>query len=172
MTLGIPQWIVLGVALLRVVELVYAQLNTKRLLANGAHEFGSGHYPLFIVLHGGWLLALFLGVPNDTDVNFPIILVFGFLLCGRIWVILTLGPYWTTRVISSSEFPLIRSGPYRFLRHPNYWIVTAEIVVLPFSFGAWQLAFLFPILNAALLFWRIRIENEVLALRTGKKAKD
>ena len=92
---------------------------------------------------------------------------FGILFCGRVWVITTLGPYWTTRVISSSEFPLIRNGPYRFVRHPNYWVVTAEIAVLPLCLGAWQWAVVFSVLNAVLLWWRIRIENEALSLRKG-----
>ena len=172
MDFGIPQWIVLAVAVLRAVELVYARHNTKLLLADGATEFGSRHYPLFVILHGGWLLALLLGVEGTTEVNIPILGVFGLLLFGRLWVILTLGPYWTTRIISSTEFPLIRNGPYRLLRHPNYWIVTGEVFVLPVSFGAWQIAILFSILNAALLLWRIRVENEALAHRTGKRAID
>ncbi len=172
MAFGIPQWIVLAVAVLRAAELVYARHNTKLLLADGAEEFGSRHYPLFVILHGGWLLALLFGVEGTTEVNIPILGVFGLLLFGRLWVILTLGPYWTTRIISSTEFPLIRNGPYRLLRHPNYWIVTGEVFVLPVSFGAWQIAILFSILNAALLLWRIRVENEALALRTGKRAID
>ena len=170
MSIGLPQWIVLAIALLRLAELVYAQRNTKRLLANGGREFGRGHYPLFIVLHGGWLLALFFGVPRSAEVE-PILLVFfGLLICGRVWVIATLGPYWTTRVISSPKFPLIRNGPYRFVRHPNYWVVTAEIGVLPLCFGVWQWAAVFSVLNAALLWWRIRIENEVLGQREGEGA--
>ena len=172
MDFGIPQWIVLAVAVLRAVELVYARHNTKLLLADGAKEFGSRHYPLFIILHGGWLLALLFGVAGTAEINIPILGVFGLLLFGRLWVILTLGPYWTTRVISSTEFPLIRNGPYRFLRHPNYWIVTGEIFVLPAAFGAWQMAVIFSVLNAALLGWRVQIENEALALRKAEKSSE
>ena len=172
MDFGIPQWIVLAVAVLRAAELVYARHNTKLLLAEGAKEFGRRHYPLFVILHGGWLLALLLGVEGTTEVNIPILGVFGLLLFGRLWVILTLGPYWTTRIISSTEFPLIRNGPYRFLRHPNYWIVTGEVFVLPVSFGAWQIAVIFSVLNAALLRWRVQIENEALALRKAEKSSE
>ena len=167
MNFGLPQWIVLALALFRVVELIVAQRNTKRLLANGACEFGRRHYPLFVLLHGGWLLVLFFDVPSSTEVNYFFLAFFGILFCGRVWVITTLGPYWTTRVISSSEFPLIRNGPYRFVRHPNYWVVTAEIAVLPLCLGAWQWAVVFSVLNAVLLWWRIRIENEALSLRKG-----
>ena len=167
MNFGLPQWIVLALALFRVVELIVAQRNTKRLLANGGCEFGRRHYPLFVLLHGGWLLVLFFDVPSSTEVNYFFLALLGILFCGRMWVIKTLGPYWTTRVISSSEFPLIRNGPYRFVRHPNYWVVTAEIAVLPLCFGAWQWAVVFSVLNAVLLWWRIRIENEALSLRKG-----
>ena len=167
MNFGLPQWIVLALALFRVAELIVAQRNTKRLLANGGCEFGRQHYPLFVLLHGGWLLVLFFDVPSSTEVNYFFLALLGILFCGRMWVIKALGPYWTTRVISSSEFPLIRNGPYRFVRHPNYWVVTAEIAVLPLCFGAWQWAVVFSVLNAVLLWWRIRIENEALSLRKG-----
>ena len=167
MNFGLPQWIVLALALFRVAELIVAQRNTKRLLANGGCEFGRRHYPLFVLLHGGWLLVLFFDVPSSTEVNYFFLALLGILFCGRMWVIKALGPYWTTRVISSSEFPLIRNGPYRFVRHPNYWVVTAEIAVLPLCFGAWQWAVVFSVLNAVLLWWRIRIENEALSLRKG-----
>ena len=167
MNFGLPQWIVLAVALFRVAELILAQRNTKRLLANGGSEFGRRHYPLFVLLHGGWLLVLFFDIPSSTELNHFFLAFFGILFCGRVWVIAALGPYWTTRVISSPEFPLIRTGPYRFVRHPNYWVVTAEIAVFPLCFGAWYWAVVFSVLNAVLLWWRIRIENEALSLRDG-----
>ena len=167
MNFGLPQWIVLAVAFFRVAELMLAQRNTKLLLANGGSEFGRRHYPLFVLLHGGWLLVLFFDIPSSTAVNHFFLAFFGILFCGRVWVITALGPYWTTRVISSPEFPLIRKGPYRFVRHPNYWVVIAEIAVLPLCFGAWYWAVVFSFLNAVLLWWRIRIENEALGLREG-----
>lgn len=83
----------------------------------------------------------------------------------RVWTVASLGGYWTTRVISLPGAPLVRHGPYRFLRHPNYAIVCAEIAVLPLAFGAVELAIVFSILNAALLSWRIRVEERALASR-------
>ena len=97
MNFGLPQWIVLAVALFRVAELILAQRNTKRLLANGGREFGRRHYPLFVLLHGGWLLVLFFDIPSSTEVNHFFLAFFGILFCGRVWVITALGPYWTTR---------------------------------------------------------------------------
>ena len=159
-------WITLGlVALQRLVELAYAQRNTQRLLARGGIEIGRAHYPLFILLHGGWLVALAVLVPAGAPPSWPLLALFLLLQAGRIWVVATLGPYWTTRIITLPEAPLVRRGPYRFVRHPNYLVVTGEIAVLPLAFGAWRIALVFSVLNALLLIWRIRIENEALAAR-------
>jgi len=81
------------------------------------------------------------------------------------WVIITLGPYWTTRVITLPGAPLVRKGPYRLMRHPNYAIVVAEIAVLPLTFGAWTIAIVFSVLNALLIAHRISLEDAGLAER-------
>ncbi|HLI19488.1 MAG TPA: isoprenylcysteine carboxylmethyltransferase family protein, partial [Stellaceae bacterium] len=81
------------------------------------------------------------------------------------WVIATLGKYWTTRIIVVPDAPLVASGPYRFMRHPNYAVVIAEIAVLPLAFREYAIAIVFSLLNAALLWWRVRLENRTLAAR-------
>jgi methyltransferase len=81
---------------------------------------------------------------------------------ARIWVLASLGPRWTTRIIVLPEAPLVRRGPYRFVNHPNYLVVVAEIVVLPLVFGLWPVALIFSALNAAALAIRIRAENAAL----------
>ena len=162
---GLPQIIFLFVAAQRVIELGIAKHNAAHLLSEGGTELGAGHYPLFVLLHGGWLLALFLLVPASGPV-FPWLLgAFCLLQLGRLWVIASLGRYWTTRVITLPNVPLIRRGPYRYFRHPNYLIVTLEIAVLPLAFGAWELALIFSTLNAALLSLRLKVENAALAPR-------
>ena len=165
MSVGVPQWIVLAVAALRLIEIIYAKRNAERLIADGGREVGAGHYPLFILLHGGWLAALFITVSADAAIVWPLMGVFVALQLGRLWVIAALGRYWTTRIITVSSAPLVRRGPYRLLRHPNYAIVACEIAVLPLVFGAWWIAISFTMLNAALLAYRIHIENAVLAER-------
>lgn len=149
----------------RLGELWLANRNTRRLLDDGAREHGAGHYPLFVALHGGWIAAIGLLVDPDIQPSIPLLVLFALLQLGRVWVIATLGRYWTTRVISMPGAPLITAGPYRLVRHPNYVIVTGEIAVLPLAFGAWEIAVVFSLLNAGLLAWRLRVENRVLDQR-------
>ena len=153
------------VAVQRLVETLYAARNTRALMARGGIETGSNHYPLIIALHASWLVALILALPADPEIH-PVPLVLFFILQGlRVWVIATLGPYWTTRIITLPGAPLIRHGPYRYFRHPNYLIVAGEIATLPLVFGEIWVALIFSILNAAVLTWRIKIENRTLSER-------
>ena len=161
-------WIVIAlVALLRLAELVHARRNTARLIARGGIEHGRGHYPVIVALHTGWLAALAVLVPPDTPPQWPWLAVFAALQIARVWIIASLGPYWTTRIITLPNAPLVRRGPYRFLRHPNYCVVAAEIAVLPLTFGAWQVALVFSVLNALVLAHRIRVEQAALAPRAS-----
>ncbi len=157
--------VLLAVAFARLAELVYARRNTSRLLAQGAREVGAGHYPLIVVLHAAWLAAMALFIPADAAVSVPLLALFGLVQVFRFWVLASLGRYWTTRIITLPGAPLVRKGPYRYLRHPNYLVVVLEILLLPLAFGAWQIALVFSLLNAAMLFWRIRVENEALETR-------
>jgi methyltransferase len=159
------------VAIQRLAELAIAQRNTKRLLAIGAREVGAAHYPLFILLHASWLIALLVAVPWRSEPDWLLIGVFVILQALRVWVIRTLGPYWTTRIITLEDAPLIRRGPYRFVRHPNYWIVAAEIAVLPLAFGAWSIALVWTVLNALLLRYRISVEESALRIRSADSVR-
>lgn len=159
-------WIVLAlVAAQRLAELAYARYNTRRLLASGAYETGAGHYPLLVGLHALWLAALAVFVPADTAPLWSLLAVFVVLQGLRVWVLLTLGRYWTTRIITLPGAPLVRRGPYRLFRHPNYLVVAGEILVLPLAFGAWEIAVIFSLANAAVLALRIRCEERVLQPR-------
>jgi methyltransferase len=120
---------------------------------------------LFVALHAGWLASLALVVPAATLPRWPLLGLFALLQPARLWVVLSLGRYWTTRVLTLPGAPLVRSGPYRWLRHPNYLVVTAEIAVLPLAFGAVATAVAFSALNLALITRRIVIEDRALAAR-------
>jgi methyltransferase len=157
--------IVVAMALLRLVELLHARRNAAALLRRGGVEIGAAHYPLFVLLHAGWLLSLFFLVPAGAAISWPWLAVLLLMQAGRLWAIRSLGPWWTTRVITVPDAPLVRRGPYRFLRHPNYVVVVVEIAALPLAFGAWRIALVFSLLNAALLAWRIHVEEQALAPR-------
>jgi methyltransferase len=153
------------VAVERLIELWYARRNTQALLAAGGVEVGRGHYPLIVALHAAWLVAIFLAVPPEASISWPLIAVFVVLQGLRVWVLASLGRYWTTRIITVPGAPLVRRGPYRFVSHPNYIVVAAEIAVLPLAFGAWMIALVFSALNAGILAWRIGVESKALAAR-------
>jgi methyltransferase len=88
--------------------------------------------------------------------------IFILLELARAWVLATLGKRWTTRIIVLADAPLVEGGPYRFVNHPNYFVVVGEIAVLPLVFGLWLPAIVFTILNAMVLTIRIREENRAL----------
>lgn len=161
-------WTVGLVAAQRLAELVLAQRNTRRLLAAGGVEAGAIHYPLIVALHAGWLAALTILVPADTPVRWTFLTLYILLQPIRLWIIASLGRRWTTRIIVIPGAALVTRGPYRWLRHPNYAVVIAEIALLPLSFGAWQVAAIVSVLNGLLLGWRIRVENAALAGAVGR----
>jgi methyltransferase len=149
------------VTLERLAELVFADRNTRRLKARGATEHGAGHYPLIVAVHAAWLLTLWFLASDRAPDPFWLAL-YVLLQVARLWVLSTLGPRWTTRIIVLPGEDLVKEGPYRFLNHPNYWVVAGEIAVLPLVFGLPWVAVIFTILNAAVLTIRIREENRAL----------
>jgi methyltransferase len=150
------------VTLERMAELPLAARNTRRLLAQGAREHARGHYPLIVALHVAWLATLWWFAPT-RPVSAGWLALFVIIELGRLWVLLSLGSRWTTRIIVLPGAPLVRRGPYRFTGHPNYMVVASEILVLPLVFGLVRTAILFTLLNAALLWVRIREEDRALA---------
>ena len=149
------------VTLQRLGELWLSNRNTRLLLAQGAHEVGAAHYPLIVAVHAAWLAALWWLAPGQ-----PVALIwlalYVLLQPARVWVLASLGPRWTTRIIVLPNAPLVKAGPYRFVSHPNYVVVAAEIAVLPLVWGLWPVALIFSALNAAVLAIRIRQENRAL----------
>jgi methyltransferase len=162
------QWTLALVLLQRGVELAWAHRNTVRLRRQGAVEADAEGYPFFVLLHAGWLASLAVFVPAAASPVWPLLGLFALLQLGRLWVILSLGRYWTTRIVTLPDAPLVRAGPFRYFRHPNYLVVIAEIAVLPLAFGAIAIATVFSALNLGLITRRIRIEESVLAPRRGR----
>ena len=150
------------VTLERLAELWLSSRNTNKLLAQGAAEHARGHYPLIVALHGAWLALLWWLAPW-RPVRIVFLAMFLVIELARAWVLTALGERWTTRIITLPHAPLVTRGPYRWLRHPNYAVVVAEIAILPLVFGLWQVALVFTLLNAALLSVRIREEDRALS---------
>ena len=149
------------VSVQRLAELAWSRRNTQRLLAKGALEVGRWHYRPMVAVHTCWLLGLWL-LAASRAVSPPLLLLFALLQGARVWVLATLGERWTTRIIVLPGVPLLRTGPYRILRHPNYCIVAAEVLLLPLAFGLVAFALLFTLLNAIILGIRIREEDAAL----------
>ena len=149
------------VTLQRLSELWLSNRNTRRLMSEGAFEVAPRHYPLIVAVHALWLAALWWLAPPQPIDGFWLGM-FVLIELARIWVLASLGKRWTTRIIVLPGAPLVSRGPYRWVNHPNYVVVIAEIAVLPLVFGLWQLALIFSVLNAAVLTVRIREENRAL----------
>lgn len=160
--MGEGAWLVAFLVAQRLIELCFAQLNTRRLREMGGIEFGAAHYPFIVILHAAWIVGLLI-LGHDRIIDPSWLSVFIVLQIGRLWVIASLGRRWTTRVIVLPGAATIARGPYRWLRHPNYLIVALEIAVVPLALGLPVFAYIFSAANAALLAYRIRIENEAQA---------
>lgn len=151
----------------RLVELGISKRNQRGLIARGAVEVGAGHYPWMVVQHTLFLVSCVAEVwwlerPFYPVLGISMLAALGFSMALRYWVIVTLDRRWTTRVFCLPGEPVITSGPFRFLRHPNYLAVVIEIVALPMVHTAWWTALVFSVTNGWLLTHRIRAEEEGL----------
>ena len=145
----------------RLAELRLARRNTTDLLARGAIEVGAQHYPLIVGLHTLWLGGLWwLGWDRPLAAGW--VGIFIGLQGLRVWVLLTLGRRWTTRIIIVPGERLVTGGPYRFMAHPNYLVVVGEIAILPLCLGLPWFALAFSAANAVVLAIRIRAESTAL----------
>jgi methyltransferase len=152
----------------RLAELVVSTRNARWSLRRGGVETGRGHYPPMVVLHTGLLVGCLLEVwlldrPFLPALGLVMVVLVLASQALRWWCIATLGRQWNTRVIVVPGMPLVSSGPYRFLRHPNYVAVVLEGVALPLVHSAWVTALVFTTLNIALLAVRLRAEEAALA---------
>ncbi len=156
-----------AVACQRLLELRRARANAGWVLARGGREAGRGHYPAMVALHAAFLASAAIeGVwfPGRLPAAVVGLALFGVIAAQalRRWAMAALGPRWTTRVVASPGLPPVTSGPYRFVRHPNYVAVALELATLPLVRGAFLTAAAFSAADAALLAIRIPIEERAL----------
>lgn len=152
--------------LLRVGELLLARRNERWLLQHGAVEYGGKHYRYIVMLHVLFFISLITEYVFTSTGYYSIpLLVLYFLLLGfKAWAILSLGKFWNTKIFHITGYPLVKKGPYRFMKHPNYVIVIAEIALIPLIFHLYITAIVFSVLNGVMLYVRIREENKALRL--------
>lgn len=162
MNLGPVHGLLLAVALQRLAELVWSRRNERCLRAAGAVEHGAGHYPLIVAVHAGLLAVLFVAAPPERAIALPWLALLLALQPLRVWVLWALGTRWTTRVLVLPGVPLVRSGPYRWLRHPNYLVVAAEVPAIALAADESAVALGFGLANLGVLALRIRVEERAL----------
>lgn len=164
------------VAAERAFELWLSRRNATRALAQGGIEVGQSHFAFMRALHVAFLASCALEVALlhrgfEPRLGLPMLGLALGAQALRYWAIATLGPRWNVRVIVVPGEPVVTSGPYRWLRHPNYLAVVIEGFAIPLIHGAWLTALAFSALNAALLRVRIRVEERALAEHCELEAK-
>ena len=163
------------VVIQRLVELFIAKRNETWMRSQGAFEAGTKHYPLMVTMHVLFFISLILEVLTVNRPLSPVWIAFLtiFLIAQvvRVWCLISLGKFWNTKIIILPGADVVKKGPYAFIRHPNYVIVTTELLVLPLLFSAYFTAILFTMLNVWMLSVRIPAEEKVLKHATNYKER-
>ena len=154
------------IILLRIGELILSRRNEVWLLHNGAIEYGQKHYPYIVALHVLFIVSLIIEYSTTQTASFSLffLVLYLLLLAFKAGVLLSLGKFWNTKIYHISGFPLIKTGVYKYIKHPNYLIVIAEIAIIPLVFHLYYTAIAFTVLNAIILSIRIKEENKVLKI--------
>ncbi|MEH7229359.1 isoprenylcysteine carboxyl methyltransferase family protein [Bacillus safensis] len=160
-------WLVIGFFVCqRLIEMLVAKKNEKKVKVIGAIEFGASHYPYMIAMHAGFFLSLMVevwGLNRPPSRYFLVLLVF--LLATQViryWALCSLGTYWNTKILVVPNAMMVKKGPYRWLKHPNYVVVAIELMLIPLLFNAYFTAILFSCLNAWMMAVRIQTEEKAL----------
>lgn len=150
----------------RLVELVIAKRNEQWMKANGGIEKGKEHYKWFIVIHSLFFISILAEVAiRGTDgyvLNNFLFALFLLIQLARVWCIQSLGKFWNTKIIVLPNVALVKRGPYKYIKHPNYVIVGLELIVIPLLFGAYYTALMFPLFHLMLMKVRIPLEEKAL----------
>lgn len=146
----------------RLLELGIAGKNERWARSQGAVEYGQEHYPFIVALHTLFIVAMIAEYSlSRGQFNLFVLILFLLLIALKIWVLSSLGKYWNTKILRVPGALVVRKGPYRWFKHPNYFIVVCEIIVIPMVFHLVYTAVIFTVLNALMLRVRIREEEKV-----------
>lgn len=155
----------------RLLEVAYARSNERVMKQQGAIEAGADHYKWIVLLHVLFFVSLLVevGIWEPTYGRGWLVFLAVFIVAQvlRVWALASLGRFWNTKILVLPGATKVKSGPYRWIPHPNYVVVAMEIAALPLIFGAWRTAIAFSIANALLLLL-VRIPAEEKALRELK----
>lgn len=165
---GAPQIAAILLLAQRGLEELHSMRNTKRLMGKGAKEEGANYYPVVAVTHLAWIASLAFLIPASTQVSVPLLALYLVLQVIRYWVLGTIGQYWTHRIITLPDAPIVKKGPYSFVRHPNYVVTLTETALLPLVFGAFSIAVIMTAIWGAVLSYKIILEDKALASRRKK----
>ena len=158
----------------RIVELFVARSNELWIRSEGGYEVGAKHYPYMVAIHVGFFISLIVEfLTFERSLPSYWMLLFVIFIClqlMRVWVISSLGRFWNTKILVLPGAHVVKKGPFHFIRHPNYVVVTLEIIVIPLMLGAYFTALVFTILNVLIL--RVRIPVEEAALREVTNYKE
>ncbi len=167
-SIGWPQIVALIILLQRVLEELYSARNTRALISEGAREVGRSYYPVVATTHLAWIASIYFLIPADAAASSFLAVIYLALQIVRYWVIGTLGKYWTHRIFTLDNAPVVRRWPYQFFRHPNYAVTITETFLMPMVFGAFALGIIMGAIWAAVLFYKIILEDEGLSERRGQ----
>lgn len=156
-----------SIAITRLIEMNISRVHRRQLFQQGALAAADPGFVAMVLLHVGILagslvevLALHRSAPWWLAAPMAIGVVAANAL--RVWAIRSLGRHWNVRIVNSTSLGIVESGPYRYVRHPNYVAVFLELAFLPLVCGAWMTAVVGTILHFFILRRRIRNEEAVL----------
>lgn len=164
----IYQFLIVFVILQRLLEIILSKSNERFIVKSGGMVLAEKNYILMVLLHVGWLGSLaYITFLSQLEFNNSTFLFFGFLfLLGqllRMVAIVTLGRRWSTRVMILPKAPVVNNGIFKYIQHPNYLGVCLEILSLPLMANQYFIALFFSLVNALVLFFRIRFEEKSLS---------
>ncbi|HAQ06585.1 MAG TPA: hypothetical protein DCR24_03300 [Bacillus bacterium] len=150
----------------RLFELSVAKRNEKWMKSKGAIEFGQRHYPAMVLIHTAFFIVFIfevMSLEKGLSSYWPVLLfLFSVTQAMRIWALSSLGRFWNTKIIILPDADVVKKGPYKLIKHPNYLIVTAELLIIPLMFNAFITLVLFTLLNILILSIRIPAEENAL----------
>ena len=146
----------------RFIEFLYSKQNKVWLLRNKGINYDQGSFKLIALVHVSWMISIFYFSLKDLEINYFFVILFFLLQIIRVWILVTLRNYWTVEIIRIPNTKLVKKGPYKYIKHPNYLLVVFEVIVFSLIFNEKIIAIIFCILHILVLWNRIKIENEVL----------